>query len=133
MFRASHLGQVSCMRQGMLTLSGAPSTTSHLDIYILSIFLLFWQVLLANARWLSTSWGTYIFIKQHSMETGNVMQTLLLWLIPRDTDIVRVPIDSSTHYPTFLERRAALPTLMTAHGQGDSWYYFCDSLWYDTT
>ena len=26
-----------CMRQGMLTLSGAPSTTSHLDINILSI------------------------------------------------------------------------------------------------
>ena len=26
------------MRQGMLTLSGAHSTTSHLDIYILSIF-----------------------------------------------------------------------------------------------
>ena len=37
---------VSCMRQGMLTLSGAPSTTSHfghiicpfLDYYILTIF-----------------------------------------------------------------------------------------------
>ena len=29
--------RVSCMRQGMLTLSGAPSTTSHLDINILSI------------------------------------------------------------------------------------------------
>ena len=28
---------VSCMRQGILTLSGAPSTTSHLDINILSI------------------------------------------------------------------------------------------------
>ena len=31
------LRRVSCMRQGMLTLSGAPSTTSHLDINILSI------------------------------------------------------------------------------------------------
>ena len=29
--------RVSCMRQGMFTLSGAPSTTSHLDIIILSI------------------------------------------------------------------------------------------------
>ena len=28
---------VSCMRQGMFTLSGAPSTTSHFDINILSI------------------------------------------------------------------------------------------------
>ena len=32
-----HYYTVSCMRQGMLTLSGAPSTTSHLDINILSI------------------------------------------------------------------------------------------------
>ena len=45
MFRASHFviltsnrqRWVSCMRQVMLTLSGAPSTTSHLDINILSI------------------------------------------------------------------------------------------------
>ena len=29
--------RVSCMRQGMFTLSGTPSTTSHLDINILSI------------------------------------------------------------------------------------------------
>ena len=29
--------RVPCMRQGMITLSGAPSTTSHLDINILSI------------------------------------------------------------------------------------------------
>ena len=29
---------LSCMRKGMLTISGIPSTTSHLDIYILSIF-----------------------------------------------------------------------------------------------
>ena len=38
----------------MLTLSGAPSTTSHLDINILSILHLC-EVLLANARWFLTS------------------------------------------------------------------------------
>ena len=32
-----HMRRVSCMRQGMLTLSGVPSTTSLLDINILSI------------------------------------------------------------------------------------------------
>ena len=31
------MDMMTCMRQGMLTLSGAPSTTSHLDINILSI------------------------------------------------------------------------------------------------
>ena len=91
------------MRQGMFTLSGAPSTTSHFGYhtsvqfyyYILSIshnlgsplsyrmlivdlmrilyisliwiitscpYFIIWEVLLAIARWLLTSWGTYIFI-----------------------------------------------------------------------
>ena len=36
----------------------SPSTTSHLDINILSIS----EYLLATARWFLTSWGTYIFI-----------------------------------------------------------------------
>ena len=53
---SSYLLRVSCMRQGMFTLSGAPSTLSHLDIlhlsildyYILSIF--YYLVLLAIAR-----------------------------------------------------------------------------------
>ena len=59
------------MRQGMLTLSGAPSTTSHigyiicpfLDYYILAIFH-YLRNPLAITRWFLTSWarGTCIFI-----------------------------------------------------------------------
>ena len=60
------------MRQGMLTLSGAPSTTSQIGYYHLSIFwiitsclyFLIWEVLLAIKRVFLTSWarGTCIFI-----------------------------------------------------------------------
>ena len=43
-------GRVSCMRQGMFTLSGAPCKTSNLDNYIcLSIFII-WEFLLDNER-----------------------------------------------------------------------------------
>ena len=40
---------VSCLRQGMLTTCGAPSTTSHLDSYICP-FLIIWGVVLVNVR-----------------------------------------------------------------------------------
>ena len=49
-----------CMRQGMLTLSGSSSGTSHSDIYILSIFH-YLEVFLI-ACWYLTSWGTYILV-----------------------------------------------------------------------
>ena len=53
--------RVSCMRQGMFTLSDAHSTTSHSDINICPFYII-WEVLWANARWYFTSWGTYILI-----------------------------------------------------------------------
>ena len=34
---------------GLCTLSGAPTTISHLDIYISCPFFIIWEVLLANA------------------------------------------------------------------------------------
>ena len=46
----------------MLTLSGAPSTTSHLDIYILSIFHNMGSPR-DKCTLILTSSGTYIFIK----------------------------------------------------------------------
>ena len=46
----------------MLTLSGAPAATSHLDDCIMYISTV-WEVLLADVRWFLTSRGTYICIK----------------------------------------------------------------------
>ena len=47
---------------------------------------------------------------------------------------MHVPIDSSTHYPAFLDSRAALPNSFSyalRAMQGGSLYHFNDDLWDD--
>ena len=54
------------MTQGMFTLSRAPSTTFHLENYILKIFL----YLLAYARWLYISFLRSTFLEKYHKFTN---------------------------------------------------------------
>ena len=42
-----------------------------------------------------------------------------------------VPIDSSTHYPTFTQAAKLLPKHMRAKQGVPFLYHFCDGVWYD--